>query len=318
MKATDFYYHLFGLRLSAPFPCPELPPAQGDRTDVTVTWGALSHPWHRPSTELRFHAEPRRILLRHDGVGSMLVCDGNRIVIDPDPAADQRVIRLFLLGSGMGAILQQRRVLTLHASAVVCGSGAVLFLGSSGVGKSTTAAAFQKRGFAMLTDDLCAVHQTREGRAYLHPGFPQIKLWPDSVRALGLTGEKAYPLHARIPKVAFGLSGPFPNGPTPIHHLVALVSTETGPPVVDRLTTLERLRVLQKHTYRRAFISGPCATKNHLNACARLAKAAPMTLFIRKKRPFRPDATVQHIIDQLHLEPDTHRELETPSRSMPG
>ena len=63
-------------------------------------------------------------------------------------------IRVFLLGSCLGALLHQRGVLALHASAIETDQGAVLFMGDSGMGKSTTLQAFIKRGYKMLADDI--------------------------------------------------------------------------------------------------------------------------------------------------------------------
>ena len=53
-------------------------------------------------------------------------------------------VRLYLLGTCMGALLFQRKLLPLHGSAVVINGKAYAFVGDSGAGKSTLAAAFSK------------------------------------------------------------------------------------------------------------------------------------------------------------------------------
>jgi hypothetical protein len=56
-------------------------------------------------------------------------------------------------------------------------------MGPAGAGKSTTAAAFGMQGYALLTEDVLALTPTACGFD-VRPGYPQVRLWPDSVRLL--------------------------------------------------------------------------------------------------------------------------------------
>lgn len=89
----------------------------------------------------------------------------------------------YLLGPVMGFVLRLRGVTSLHASAVVAGDYAVALVGCPGAGKSTTAAAFARRGFPVLADDVVALKDLGDG-FFVEPGYPRLNLWPDSVRAL--------------------------------------------------------------------------------------------------------------------------------------
>ncbi|NEX18412.1 MAG: hypothetical protein C1943_17865 [Halochromatium sp.] len=82
------------------------------------------------------------------------VQDGREILVDPLPDADPGDVRLWLLGTALGALLHQRGLLPLHVSALALSGGAYAFCGDSGAGKSTLAAALHRRGLALLTDDV--------------------------------------------------------------------------------------------------------------------------------------------------------------------
>ncbi len=82
--------------------------------------------------------------------------DGARITVAPLAGADADKVRVYLLGTCMGALLMLRRMLPLHGSAVVIDGRAYSFLGDSGVGKSTLAAALVHRGYPFLSDDVIA------------------------------------------------------------------------------------------------------------------------------------------------------------------
>lgn len=89
----------------------------------------------------------------------------------------------YLLGPVLGILLRLRGVTCLHASAVAFGETAVAFVGSPGAGKSTTAAALARHGHAILSDDVVALTE-RDGSFFVHPAYPYLCLWPESVQSL--------------------------------------------------------------------------------------------------------------------------------------
>jgi hypothetical protein len=89
----------------------------------------------------------------------------------------------YLVGPIMGLLLRVRGAVCLHASAVNIADRAIIFLGSEGAGKSTTAAAFARQGFPALCDDIVALIE-REQQFHVLPAYRRINLWPDSVKLL--------------------------------------------------------------------------------------------------------------------------------------
>jgi len=89
----------------------------------------------------------------------------------------------YLVGPILGLLLRLRGIVCLHASAVSINDRAVVFVGSEGAGKSTTAAGFARRGYSVLSDDIVALvecgHEFQTLSAY-----PRVNLWPDSVKLL--------------------------------------------------------------------------------------------------------------------------------------
>ena len=94
----------------------------------------------------------------------------------------------YLLGPILGFVLGLRGTHCLHASVIAVEGKAVALLGPAGAGKSTTAAAFAKRGYPVLSDDVAAVLH-RYSRFLIQPAYPRIRLWPSSVESLYGTPE---------------------------------------------------------------------------------------------------------------------------------
>ena len=97
----------------------------------------------------------------------------------------------YLVGPVIGFVLRLKGITPLHASAIAIEDQAIALVGVAGAGKSTTAAAFAHRGYAVLSDDVVPLHDAQD-HFLVAPGYPRVNLWPDSVRAL-LGSEDALP-----------------------------------------------------------------------------------------------------------------------------
>src|SRR5205823_15042979 len=89
----------------------------------------------------------------------------------------------YLLGPILGLVMGLRGTHCLHASVISVEDKSVALLGPPGAGKSTTAAAFARRGYPVLSEDVAAVLD-QDGRFLIQPAYPRIRLWPSSVEAL--------------------------------------------------------------------------------------------------------------------------------------
>ncbi|WP_051743984.1 hypothetical protein [Sphingobium sp. DC-2] len=163
-------YHLFGLRLHSEIALPELSPApDGAPADVEIVRAPVPHPDGGP-TVIGLSIGTQGAIIAVRDIGRYRIADGARIEIDADPGASERNTRLFLLGSAMGALLHQRRMLPLHANAIDMGGYAIAVAGPSKAGKSTLAAAFLDRGYRLLSDDICVATRNGNGGFGAQPG----------------------------------------------------------------------------------------------------------------------------------------------------
>jgi hypothetical protein len=89
----------------------------------------------------------------------------------------------YLLGPVLGLLLRVRGSTCLHGSAVSIGDAVVAFVGPEGAGKSTTAAALAQQGCAIVSDDVVALAEA-DDEFRVHPAYPYLCLWPESVEAL--------------------------------------------------------------------------------------------------------------------------------------
>ncbi len=206
MTELSFTYTVFGLSLQSNQQIPELPlakkspagPAVGIHLNVSpVGDGIVPSDPEVLSYISAYKDEAGNPALKMWNIGSgnfsrLAYSDGTQFWLDrqgselwatwPDNLTIEDTAT-YLLGPVLGLLLRLRGVTCLHASAVAFGESAVAFVGSEGAGKSTTAAALARRGHAILSDDVVALAE-RNGTFFVHPGYPYLCLWPESVESI--------------------------------------------------------------------------------------------------------------------------------------
>lgn len=181
-----YSYKAYNFSIQIPFHCPQLLDCKTDENDIIVRYGTVPSALDNPvNVGPVFESAENTFLLKIEDVGRYLITNGSEIIIDPTPEATENSLRLFLLGSAMGVLLNQRGYFVLHASAVVTDQGAVLLTGLSGAGKSTTAQGFIQRGYPILSDDTVALYYDDErNQVMVLPSYPSAKLWQKSADLL--------------------------------------------------------------------------------------------------------------------------------------
>jgi hypothetical protein len=198
-------------------------------------------------------AAPASLLLTHPSAGRFLVRDGREIVVDP-AIADLGDLRPFILSSGFAAICIQRGLVLLHASAVALGDGAVAFAGPSGVGKSTLLGAFVAAGYDAIADDLSLIEPGADRSARIWPAPGYLRLWPDSVRALGFNGRSAGPELSWSNKLQLSLQTLAADGPRPLSAICLLTEGEADIPSVEPMETSAAIAGLAQQFFRPHYI----------------------------------------------------------------
>ena len=132
----------------------------------------------------RFYRTGDGYLLRFPDLADFTVSpDGHEVVAYPLAGVSDQTIDHLYLNQVLPLALSRQFKLVLHAAAIEIQNFAIAFMGYSGQGKSTLAAAFSTCGYRFLTDD--GLQLEKKDSCYLaKPSHPSIRLWDDSRRAL--------------------------------------------------------------------------------------------------------------------------------------
>jgi len=246
-------YRAYGLDIEAEMEIPQLLPGAGPGA-VRIRLGSTPPELDSPLAQTAWHQQNEsQCLIWVDGVARFLIERGALMVVDPDPNAHPQTVNLWLLGSAMAALLHQRGLLPIHASAVETPFGAVLIAGDSGAGKSTTAAGFLQRGCRLLADDVSAITLDAQGKAMVAPAYPQQKLWQDALDHLNISSDNLNPLLYYRTKYALPRLNRFCDTPLPVRALYLLAGCADSIQIRP-VTGMAKLAVLSAHIYRPHFM----------------------------------------------------------------
>lgn len=213
---------------------------------------------------------------------TFLISNGDTILVNP--LTDEREKwQMYLLGSVMGALLQQRGFLTLHGSAILVNEKAHLILGPSGMGKSSIAMALQQKGYPFLTDDICAIKNDEAGIPHLHCGSRHTKLWQDAIETLQVGQENMANVRNGLPKFRLTLEDTPAKTAYPITQIFVLGIEKTiGETIaLTQLNPISAMQSLNLNVYRKYFAEQFKLEKKVFSLLGQLVNQIPCTFVNR-------------------------------------
>lgn len=295
-------YQTYNLNIESQLHLPELS-ASDDKSppDVSINIAHIPNDGLENGKQLGpfLWVNERSVWLKIPDVATFLISDSNKIMIDPKPGIDEESIRVFLLGSALGALLFQCGYLVLHGNAIRIGDQCMVCVGHSGAGKSTLAAGFMQRGFDILADDVVPVDSQCRAIA----GFPRIKLWQDTATRLGIKTDNLQRIRPNLEKFNLPLTRQFGHESLPIRWVYILNSEHQDHISVEPILGMQRFQPIRNNTYRIQFLEAMSLKKEHLQLCGQLAGKIRLARVTRPSKGFKLDALIDHLLTDMKENP---------------
>lgn len=267
-----YTYTAYQLIIESEIPLRALRSGQG-KPDIVLTLGCLKNLDGQTSNGgHHFVGEVK-------GVGTFAVLDGREIMVDPVAGVEDALLHTFLVGPILAVLLRQRGLLVLHGSSVVVDDVAIAFLGNSGAGKSTLAQAFHRQGYPVLTDDVMVV-ELEGGSPKVLPGYPLIKLWPESATATGYAPDSLPCIHGFSTKRSHQLTIGFGQTSFPLQRLYILA--DGAEHRIVNLTASDACLDLLRHSRATTLLTHPDFRQKNFRQCSWIAQHVSVARFERK------------------------------------
>lgn len=271
----SYFYRVFGLAIESELALPDLEPIDPVAPDVRVRLGSPS--------EIA-DEKPGAFLLEVGEAATFRIDGGREIVVVPAAGADERNIRLFLLGSAIGILLHQRGLLALHAAAVEIDGRAIALMGHSGAGKSTLAAWFHDHRYPVISDDIAAIRLDRDGAPLVTAGLRRMRLWDDAMAASGRDSaafDRSFVGDEDYAKFDVPFDGGAQGRERPLAAIYLLGWGEA--PGFAAISGVAALEALYANTYRGGYVGVVGGSDRHWDGCRMLLDRVPLFRFLRAR-----------------------------------
>lgn len=282
-----YFYQVSGMTLDSEIALPDLIKTDS-APDVRIRYGKIAEAEvekYLDSAEtlqkrgFRIRVAARAIFIEWERLGKVLIRDGAEVTVEPDAGVLEEDLQPFLTGPVLSVLLHQRGCFVLHASSVVIDRAAVIFLGAKGYGKSTLAAHLQVRGHRLISDDIVPVNFD-EDRVLICPGYPRIKLFEDSIAAVGENPQDLPLIHRFVEKRSFQCAENFSTAPIVLRAVYVLAEAETVS--LEKLNAADAFIEITKNTYLNKYLEALDSLPEHFRQCRKLIASVPV---YRLKRP---------------------------------
>lgn len=289
-------YTAFGLTVGSEIRLPELPETSvsDDRTpDVQIRLGAVDPP--ADAVDGQAYAAPndgRYVLFEAAAVS---IRGGAEIVVDPAPDVPDEIVRHLVVGPALNHLLHQRGYFVLHASTVAIGEVAVAFVGESGAGKTTTAAAFLREGYRILSDDVAAIKNVRDPSVVA--GFPAIKIEPTTANRFDLPVNPPTHTCAARDRHFHSVEYELPSSPVPLERIYVLEDADRD--AIAPIGSAEGVVSIVENTYTSTLLGENSRARSNFTQSATLADSASIRRLRRRRRFESLQAVVRLVTEDI-------------------
>lgn len=299
---------VYGLTVSSDLDLPELQPAQlGAAIDVVIKQGPVDEVAVRDPSNIHHYVDghPDCLRLNIPGIMRMDVQGGTRITCHRHAGVEDDEVRLYLLGSGLGAILMQRGFVVFHGNAIKLQGqeGTILCIGDSGAGKSTTAIAMMMRGHKLLADDICPL----DANGQVSPGMARAKLWQETARLLGIETTNLSRICSANAKFNVPLGDAHCNEQQSVRAFYWLVPDDVKKVTIKEVTGGEKFSVLRNNVYRPEYLRPLGLEVEYMGRIADIATKTPLFQLVRPTGGFDIEAVLEAILFNDHQMPKPGR-----------
>ncbi|SEW44108.1 hypothetical protein SAMN05428988_5701 [Chitinophaga sp. YR573] len=248
-----YNYYGFGLHILSEIEFPELLPATADTVDITIKIGDVPDSIdgkRLQGNDISYIINEEELLFSVKNIATYYAAYGREIIIAPETGnREMRSIRLFVLATAIAAILLQRGLLPLHASAILSDGELVLICGRSGAGKSTTLAGLRKQGYTIFSDDITVLQQRPDTNMITGTAsYPMIKLWEDSL--LMFSQDRSFPVRPGMDKYGIFFHDDFNRNEYPVKKILLLDIGEDNEVQSKILTGIQAFEAISNQIYR--------------------------------------------------------------------
>lgn len=300
----SYLYRVYGLNVKSEILIPELSKLDDSENniDVEIKYGIVSEEIKEQiSKGYNGSYQNQDMWFNISDLAIYHIINGNQVIIEPYKNADNKLIKVYILGSVLGMVLLQNNIVAIHGGGIVIDNKGCVFTGDKGAGKSTLTTALRQRGYNFVADDVCSINHSDVNKIY--PGFGYQKLCEDTMEKLGYNCDEYEPFRSDFNiKYIVPAIDDFVDEEVPFEAVFELSVGDVDEVQIKEITGIDKMQSLIKNIFRieMLYYSGGIPPK-YFKKCADIAKNIKYYKITRPKDIFSVDNQIQ-VIEKIIFE----------------
>ena len=173
----------------------------------------------------------------------------------------------------------------------------VAISGQSGAGKSTTMALLQEKGFPSIGDDIANLF-IQKSKVYVHPCFPNLKLWRNAFQLLNRDVKNEDKVKSDMDKYLVPMSS-FHNTPTPVKRIYLLKESEDDSISFNPIQGATKMNKLKNNSYKPWMVERFNLQKSFYSRLMQIGPKIELVELIRPKNPDQLEDMLEGLIKHI-------------------
>ncbi len=299
VKEKNYKYYMMGMNILSEI---ELPGAvnTSDNYDVKIiiskfdfnTKNVQEYMTYYVLNETEFVCD-----IRH--VAKFKITGGSLIQIEPYEQADMELVTVYLMGTCMGVLLEQKEMVAIHGSTIVIDKQAIIITGRCGAGKSTLSTALRLRGCNILSDDISPIVMHESGQIMSAPAFPKQRICHDTAVKLGIDTKNLEKACSEDLKYNIDISDQFINHPIELFGIIQVIPSDVEDVVLTELTSFDKIELIKSNIFCKEFYSQVDFRPVYFKKIINIAKKIHTYQLMRPDGKFTVERQIEAIIHEI-------------------
>ena len=300
-----YYYRVYGVNIESKIEVPEFEVIDSNSDiDVKLSFGVVNEEIINLITQgHRAKYEKQDMWFYIEDVAIFHIYNGDTVTIEPMGDKNNKMIKLYIMGSVMGMILLQRNMVAIHGGGIVIDGKGCIFTGQKGAGKSTITTALRKKGYKFIADDVCSINIGDINT--IHHGFGYQKLCEDAMEKLGYNLNEFEPFRGdlNVNKYIVPAFDEFTKEEVPLEAVFELAVGDVDEVKIEEILGANKMNKLIENVFRIEMLTyaGGMEPK-YFKQCLDIAKSTKMYRITRPKDVFSVEDQISLVREVLLLD----------------
>lgn len=300
-----YCYRVYGVNIESTIEVPEFEVIDSNsEIDVKLSFGVVNEEIIDLITQgHRAKYEKQDMWFYIEDVAIFHIYNGDTVTIEPMGDKNNKMIKLYIMGSVMGMILLQRNMVAIHGGGIVIDGKGCIFTGQKGAGKSTITTALRKKGYKFIADDVCSINIGETNT--IHHGFGYQKLCEDAMEKLGYNLDEFEPFRGdlNVNKYIVPAFDEFTKEEVPLEAVFELAVGDLDEVKIEEVLGANKMNKLIENVFRIEMLryAGGMEPK-YFKQCLDIAKSTKMYRITRPKDIFSVEAQISLVREVFLLD----------------